>query len=117
MNTPLTSNIRSRIIIALIYSMTAALIDSWVSPPEPLALCSKLNLDNLIDRPAYLFLHPLFLFISLQFSQSQRFEETPFSLFLPHPSTQSTESYLKLYQNFQIYLLISISTATTILND
>lgn len=111
MNTPLISNIRSRIIIALIYSMTAALIDSWVSPPEPLALCSKLNLDNLIGCILY------FCLFHYNSPSHKGLKKLPFLCFCPHPSTQSTESYLKLYQIFQIYLLISISTATTILND
>lgn len=83
MNIPFRSNVRTRIIIALIYPVSASLIDSWASPPEPLILCSKLNSDPLTHQPAYLFLHPLFFYLlHHNFPNHKVWEKTPFSVCL-----------------------------------
>lgn len=99
MNIPFRSNVRTRIIIALIYPVSASLIDSWASPPEPLILCSKLNSDPLTHRPAYLFLHPLFFYLlHYNFPNHKVWEKTPFSVclfFLPYPATQSIAHHIK----------------------
>lgn len=60
------------------------------------------------NRQTYLPILPtsIFLFTSLQFSQSRKVERKPFSLFLPHPSTQSRGSYINLHQIFQVYSLL-----------
>lgn len=106
MNIPFISNLIPRVIMAIIYSMSASLIEGGASPPTPLfGLCAKLNSETLTDRPTYLFFQPLFFYLFHYNSPNhERLRENLFLCFCPtHPHRGS---YINLHQIFQVYSLL-----------